>query len=150
MQSMAILKPPKIGGVVNIHQDSTFLYGEPDTLLGFWIPLQDATKKNGCLWGLPGSHIGKLYSRSKVIKRVSSYDQIYEPDYKVEDFVPLEMEKGSLAIFTGKFLHMSEENTSEHSRYAYTWHLMDKRSKWSDENWLQRDEFPDFPLKGKK
>jgi ectoine hydroxylase-related dioxygenase (phytanoyl-CoA dioxygenase family) len=32
---------------------------------------------------------------------------MHEPDYKVEDFVPLEMEKGSLAIFTGKFLHMS-------------------------------------------
>jgi phytanoyl-CoA hydroxylase len=27
MQSMAILKPPKIGGKVNIHQDSTYLYG---------------------------------------------------------------------------------------------------------------------------
>jgi phytanoyl-CoA hydroxylase len=26
MQSMAILKPPKIGGKVNIHQDSTYLY----------------------------------------------------------------------------------------------------------------------------
>jgi len=34
--------------------------------MGFWIPLQDATVKNGCLWGLPGSHKGPLYSRSKV------------------------------------------------------------------------------------
>ena len=29
VQSMAILKPPRIGGVVNIHQDSTFLFDEP-------------------------------------------------------------------------------------------------------------------------
>ena len=27
MQSMAILKPPQIGGRVSIHQDSTYLYG---------------------------------------------------------------------------------------------------------------------------
>ena len=39
MQSMAILKPPRIGGAVSIHQDSTYLYGEPDRLLGFWMPL---------------------------------------------------------------------------------------------------------------
>lgn len=41
------------------------------------------------------------------------------------------MKKGSLAIFTGKFLHKSELNTSDKSRYAYTWHLMDESSKWS-------------------
>jgi phytanoyl-CoA hydroxylase len=49
------------------HQDSTFLYDEPLTLVGFWIPLQDATLKNGCLWGIPGSHLGKLYKRHKVV-----------------------------------------------------------------------------------
>jgi phytanoyl-CoA hydroxylase len=63
---MAILKPPKIGGKVKIHQDSTFLYDEPLSLVGFWIPLQDATIINGCLWGLPGSHNGPLYSRAKL------------------------------------------------------------------------------------
>lgn len=81
MQSMAILKPPKIGGKVNIHQDSTYLYAEPDTLLGFWMPFQDATVNNGCLWGLPGSHHGKLYKRSKVINGVPEDAIYYEDDY---------------------------------------------------------------------
>lgn len=39
VQSMAILKPPSIGGAVSIHQDSTYLISQPDTLLGLWIPL---------------------------------------------------------------------------------------------------------------
>lgn len=56
VQSMAILKPPRVGGEVKTHQDSTFLDASPDSLLGFWIPLQDATLENGCLWGIPGSH----------------------------------------------------------------------------------------------
>jgi len=41
------------------------------------------------------------------------------------------MKRGSLAVFTSRFLHMSYENTSDISRYAYTWHLMDEKSKWS-------------------
>lgn len=40
---MTIMKPPKVGGLVPIHQDSSFLYDEPETLIGFWIPFQDAT-----------------------------------------------------------------------------------------------------------
>lgn len=141
---MAILKPPKIGGEVSIHQDSTFLYDEPLSLLGFWIPLQDATLENGCLWGIPGSHKGKLYKLNKMNWQTkTSYDEIlYEKDYKESDFVPIEMEKGSLAIFTGKFLHKSDANTSNKSRYAYTWHLRDKHTAWSKYNWLQRQQFP--------
>lgn len=76
------------------------------------MPLQDATKKNGCLWGLPGSHKGKLYHRSKIIDK-NPIDEIYhEVDYNEDDFVPMEMERGSLAIFTGKFLHRSLSNES--------------------------------------
>ena len=66
VQSMAVLKPAEIGGDVPAHQDSTFLYDDPETLLGFWTPLQDATLKNGCLWGIPGSHRSKLYKRGRV------------------------------------------------------------------------------------
>lgn len=56
------------------------------------------------------------------------------------------MEKGSLAIFTGRFLHKSLENSSKNCRYAYTWHLKDGRTGWSSENWLQREKFPDLPF----
>ncbi|XP_025420494.1 phytanoyl-CoA dioxygenase domain-containing protein 1 homolog isoform X3 [Sipha flava] len=38
------------------HQDSTFLFTEPDSLVGFWIALDDAKIENGCLWIIPGSH----------------------------------------------------------------------------------------------
>ena len=38
-QSMAILKVPFDGSPVSIHQDSTYLITDPDTLLAFWIPL---------------------------------------------------------------------------------------------------------------
>lgn len=57
-QSMYIFKQPNhIGGVVNSHQDSTFLYTDPyPTCIGLWLALDDATIENGCLWVRPGSH----------------------------------------------------------------------------------------------
>ena len=38
------------------HQDGTFLRNDPLNLTGFWFPIDDATKENGCLWYVPGSH----------------------------------------------------------------------------------------------
>jgi ectoine hydroxylase-related dioxygenase (phytanoyl-CoA dioxygenase family) len=37
-------------------QDSTFLYTNPPSAVGFWYALEDATLENGCLSFLPGSH----------------------------------------------------------------------------------------------
>lgn len=56
LQSMAICKQPEIGGAVPPHQDSTFLYTNPPSAVGFWIALEDATVSNGCLSFARGSH----------------------------------------------------------------------------------------------
>ena len=45
LQSMYIFKQPKIGGEVVCHQDSTFLYTEPESTVGFWFALEDANKR---------------------------------------------------------------------------------------------------------
>ena len=55
LQSMVICKQPEIGGAVPLHQDSTFLYTDPPSAVGFWIALEDATVKNGCLSFASGS-----------------------------------------------------------------------------------------------
>ena len=53
------------------------------------MPLQDATVNNGCLWGIPGSHKGKLYKRHKVANGISYDEDLHQPEYKKEDFVPM-------------------------------------------------------------
>ena len=63
LQSMYIFKQPRIGGEVICHQDATFLYTEPLSVVGFWFALEDATRENGCLWAEPGGHKGPLRSR---------------------------------------------------------------------------------------
>jgi phytanoyl-CoA hydroxylase len=149
-QSMAILKPPKIGGEVTPHQDATFLYSDPETLMGFWVPLEDATKENGCLWGIPGSHKWPLFRRYKhnPVTNEEYFEELAPSQTKDDEFVPLEMKKGSLVIFPGHFVHKSHQNFSEKSRFAYTWHLYDcRKSTWAKDNWLQRPEFPKFEKK---
>merc|ERR1719421_1522433 len=57
-QSMYILKPPRIGGVVTSHQDSTFLYTEPrQSCVAVWLALHACDETNGCIWARPGSHV---------------------------------------------------------------------------------------------
>jgi len=34
--------------------------------LGVWVAIEDATKENGCLWGVPKSHLEKT---TKFFKR---------------------------------------------------------------------------------
>jgi hypothetical protein len=40
---MTIEKLPKKGGKITMHQDSTYLIAEPDTVYSFWVALQDMT-----------------------------------------------------------------------------------------------------------
>ena len=44
------------GAEVIPHQDSSYLYTDPPSVVGLWLALQDATIENGCLHCLPGSH----------------------------------------------------------------------------------------------
>lgn len=49
--------------IVKSHQDATYLYTEPSSAVGFWIPLDDATLENGCLKFIKGSHNGGVHRR---------------------------------------------------------------------------------------
>ena len=69
---MYIFKQPGIGGEVGCHQDATFLYTDPITVVGFWFAIEDATLENGCLWAAPGGHRAPL---RKVFKRAGGSDE---------------------------------------------------------------------------
>lgn len=63
MQSMYIFKQPHIGGEVLPHQDATFLYTDPVSVVVLWVALEDADRTNGCLFALPGGHRAGLKAR---------------------------------------------------------------------------------------
>jgi len=142
VQGMYIFKNPGIGGEVTPHQDGTFLYNEPLRLFGFWFPVDDATLENGCLWYVPGSHEQPVTRRFLRTGRVGT-DQYLE--FKGEDkefpedaWVAAPVKKGSLVLIHGQVYHKSEKNLSEHSRHAYTFHVIEMEgSHYASKNWLQ-------------
>ena len=144
LQSMYIFKQPNIGGEVVCHQDSTFLYTEPESAIGFWVALEDATIDNGCLWVAKGGHKGPLRKLfTKINNKMTLKTLNNEPFEKTS--TPLEVTKGTLVILHGRLPHYSCENTSQKSRHAYTLHIIDGNCKYPNDNWLQRDK---LPLKG--
>ncbi len=152
LQSMYIFKPPHIGGEVSCHQDATFLYTEPLSVVGFWFALQDATIDNGCLWAEPGGHRGPL--RRRFVRqggdadgtRFLELDPTPLPAPGTEALVPLEAPAGTLVLLHGLLPHWSGPNRSGRSRHAYSLHCIEAGARYPSDNWLQRP--PDLPLRG--
>jgi len=147
LQSMYIFKPPNIGGEVVCHQDSTYIYTEPETCVGFWFALQDATLENGCMQFIPGAHRLPLKKRNyrgadgKLV--TETLDDTPWPEEKKR---PAEATAGTLVIFDGRAPHLSAANRSSKSRHAYTLHVIDRKARYPHENWLQRGDH--LPLRG--
>ncbi len=147
LQSMYIFKQPTIGGEVICHTDHTFLWTEPQSVVGFWFALEDATVDNGCLWAIPGGHRTPVKRRFRLDGQGGTTDDFFdETPYPEADGVPLEVPAGTLIALHGTLPHWSAPNTSTQSRHAYTLHVIDGRAQYLDDNWLQRGD--DHPLRG--
>ena len=58
LQEMALVKPPKVSGEKPWHQDAAYFRGsDPNLMFGVWIALDPATRENGCMEVIPGSHL---------------------------------------------------------------------------------------------
>ncbi|MGI8937345.1 MAG: phytanoyl-CoA dioxygenase family protein [Iamia sp.] len=154
VQSMHIFKQPHIGGEVTCHQDATFLPTDPQSVVGLWVALEDATLDNGCLWAEPGGHRSPLRRR---FVRAGSTDAdgtafvdldptplpVPGPDGSL---VPLEVAAGTLVALHGRLPHWSGPNRSGRSRQAYSVHVVDGTAAWPADGWLQRPA--DLPFRG--
>ncbi|MBV8150544.1 MAG: phytanoyl-CoA dioxygenase family protein [Candidatus Eremiobacteraeota bacterium] len=146
-QSMYIFKQPRIGGEVRWHQDATFFYTEPITVTTFWFALEDASRTNGCLWVELGGQRGPLRERFVVHDGVGVLEPLESAPWPSLDAArPLEVRAGTLVVFHGCLPHYSAPNRSSVSRHAYTLHVLDGRSRYAPENWLQRP--PALPVRG--
>ncbi len=147
IQSMYIFKQPNIGGEVTCHQDSTFLYTEPASVVGLWFALEEATRENGCLWALPGHHKLGLKSRfQRAPGGGTRFLILDDTPWPQDGLVPLEVPEGALILLDGQLPHLSRMNTSPRSRQAYTLHVIEGDSHYSHDNWLQRS--PLLPVRG--
>ncbi|KAF1989811.1 phytanoyl-CoA dioxygenase [Aulographum hederae CBS 113979] len=156
LQSMVICKQPEIGARVRPHQDSTFLYTDPPSAVGFWYALEDATVQNGCLSFAAGSHrrtpVKERFVRSEdgagtgfIGTTGAKYPEGLETEEEMkgeeeEEYTIGEVKAGTLVLIHGNLLHKSERNTSPKSRFIYTFHVIDGEYNYDERNWLQPPE----------
>lgn len=142
-QSMYIFKQPNIGGVVNWHQDATYIFTTPQSVITFWFAIEDATLENGCLWVEPGGQKGPLkeiFKRDGLKTDMEILDHSPWPDEN--SGIPIEVKAGTLVCFSGTLPHYSAPNKSKKSRHAYTLHVTDGNTDYSEYNWLQNSKLP--------
>ncbi len=115
-------KPPKKGGVVAWHQDySYWTRTKPLAHLSCWCGLDDATRENGCLQYIAGSHQWGLLPKPVIAGELQGIRDFLNEEQKAQFDKPLYAEvKAGEAIFHHPLtLHGSGENKSENPRRAF-------------------------------
>lgn len=119
--SKMIMKDARVGGAWAWHQDYGYWYQNgvlsPDLCSGS-IAVDRATRENGCLQVVPGSHkLGR-------IDHILTGEQAGADRERVDailqrlPLVYVEMERGDVLFFHSNLLHRSDENRSEHPRWS--------------------------------
>lgn len=138
VQSMYIFKQPYIGGEVTCHQDATFLYTKPLSVVGLWLAVEDATEENGCLWALAGGHRSNLKARfARAATGGTKFEVLDATPWPTTGLTPLPVRAGTVIALHGLLPHLSYANRTPHSRHAYTLHFIDVNAQYPADNWLQ-------------
>ncbi|HEX6805999.1 MAG TPA: phytanoyl-CoA dioxygenase family protein [Terriglobales bacterium] len=119
--SKMIMKDAKVGGAWTWHQDYGYWYQNGvlfPLLTSVYIAVDPATKQNGCLQVIKGSHaLGR-------IEHVLTGEQAGADNNRVQeilkrlDLVYLEMEPGDALFFDCNLLHRSDQNRSDNPRWS--------------------------------
>ena len=115
-------KPPKQGGVVAWHQDYSYWTRTlPIAHLTCWCGLDDATKENGCLQYISGSHKWGLLPKPVIAGELEGIKDFLNDDQRTQFENPQYAEvKAGEAIFHHPLtLHGSGANASSRPRRAF-------------------------------
>jgi phytanoyl-CoA hydroxylase len=140
-QSMYIFKQPKIGGVIRWHQDASYFFTSPISVITFWLAVEDASLLNGCLQVQSGGAAMPLKEQFlRYPDDSTELRTLHNMPWPDDDSAkPLEVKKGTLVVFNGLLPHFSAPNLSDKSRHAFTLHMTCANTDYAKENWLQAE-----------
>jgi hypothetical protein len=111
-------KPPRHGGGVAWHQDySYWTRTVPMAHLTCWIALDDATRHNGCLQYIPGSHRWNLLPITGLAGQMDAIEAVLTPEQRAQ-FTPVaaELRRGEATFHHPLMVHGSSANESDRPR----------------------------------
>ena len=115
-------KPAHHGGVVAWHQDySYWTRTVPMQHLTCWVGLDDASRANGCLHYIPGSHRWGLLEKPELAGDMQGLKQFLssEQQAQFDRQVAIEMPRGHGSFHHPLMVHGSYENRSDKARRAF-------------------------------
>ena len=114
------LKPARTGSATPWHQDNGLWRDGETEPFNFWMPLEPATRGNGCMQFIPGSH------KTEIVEHALYPDSIHGelPREEVKDMinkhgvVHIELGIGDVVFWHSSMWHYSPPNKSDQSRIA--------------------------------
>lgn len=135
----ALIKAPW-ANPTNFHVDNPMdpFYSHQATML--WIALDDATRQNGCLYFLPGSHKTSRFDKAGALGRAGIGDLIQDyPEWAGIEPQPIELKAGGALFISGMVAHAAGPNMSLQPRRAFAMLFMPQDAKFNG----QRSALPD-------
>jgi ectoine hydroxylase-related dioxygenase (phytanoyl-CoA dioxygenase family) len=119
--SKMIMKDAKVGGAWAWHQDYGYWYQNGvlfPLLTSAFIAVDPATKENGCLQVLKGSHrMGRVDHVLTGDQAGADLERVHEAQKRLE-LVHVEMDPGDVLFFSANLLHRSDQNKSDNPRWS--------------------------------
>jgi hypothetical protein len=125
-RAMIMNKPAGQGTVLPWHQDGGNVWAiDRDPLVTIWVALDPATRENGCMDCIPGSHhLGLLSQFGSTVSEENV--KLHCPPEKAH---PLEVPSGHAVLLHNWLIHRSGVNPSPVPRRAFTMCCMDGRTR---------------------
>lgn len=115
----AIFKPAGYGAPTPWHQDEA--YWDPGLQyysVSIWMPLQEATIENGCMWFLPGSHEWPILPHQSIGGDTRIHGLELLDLSVIQDPVACPLPAGGITIHRNRTLHYAGPNVSDVPRRA--------------------------------
>ncbi len=113
-------RPYQDEGVVPWHQDLGYL--QPDAaetfMVNLWIPLVDATRENGCMEVIAGSHRAPLIDHERGMGPAGNFKGVVDEQLPGGEHVLCPVRVGGVLLTQHKTMHRSIPNVSDHIRWS--------------------------------
>jgi ectoine hydroxylase-related dioxygenase (phytanoyl-CoA dioxygenase family) len=117
-----VMKNAREGGAWEWHQDYGYWYNYgclAPTMLSCLIAVDRATRQNGCLQVLEGSHAIGRVNHDRVNEQTVAHPEHVEAACRRFPLVYMELNSGDAVFFDCNLLHRSDANKSDERRWNY-------------------------------
>lgn len=152
--SKLMQKEPKVGGAWEWHQDYGYWYKKeflfPDQMISAMVAITEASKENGCLQVIKGSHRMGRVEHGVAGEQTGASQRYVDLALKTMTLVYVELQPGDTLFFHSNILHRSAANLSDKSRWslisAYSRQLNVPYNEQSASSTVPLDIVPDESL----